>query len=109
MGLVLESGIELGFIFDTQRFKDSLKLPVHHPARPHPSLVYAIYLHGVRLSKDPKLQHLEEVFLQMCILSIQDAISSMNIQDVCASMFLHFVLGSMLTFIVSSVQRLLIK
>ena len=80
--IVLSHADQLGFIFNAQRFKNALRLPALHPSRPHPSLIYAIYLHGVRLSKDPKLQVLEEVFLQRAILSIQDAISCVNVNDV---------------------------
>ena len=81
--LVLDHGAQLGLIVDAQHFKNTLHLPTTHPSRPHQSLVYAIYLHGIRLSKDPKLEHLEEVFLQRSILAIQDAISSVNVNDVC--------------------------
>lgn len=60
------------------RFLSGTRLPPQHPDRPHACLVYAVYLHGARLSNEATISQMEESFLERAILSLQDAISEIS-------------------------------
>lgn len=74
--------IPLGFAMYTERFRNALRLPTLHPSRPHPCLIYAVYLHGARISEDQSVQKLQDMYLQRAILSLQDAIGGSSSVDV---------------------------
>ncbi|KAJ6589329.1 hypothetical protein B0H19DRAFT_921557 [Mycena capillaripes] len=60
---------EFGFFFNSSRFRTSvlLRQPMGHPARPTPALLSAVYLCGLRLSKQPQLIVQEPVFLSRAL------------------------------------------
>ncbi|KAF8175476.1 hypothetical protein K438DRAFT_1771091 [Mycena galopus ATCC 62051] len=60
---------EFGFFLNDSRFRKSalLRQPIGHQARPSPALLWAVYLCGLRLSKQPQLIAQEPVFLSRAL------------------------------------------
>ncbi|KAJ6511187.1 hypothetical protein C8R45DRAFT_892586 [Mycena sanguinolenta] len=63
--LFLAYSSEFGFFLNAPRFRQSalLRQPLGHPARPSPALLWAVYLCGLRLSKQAQLIEQEPMFL----------------------------------------------
>ncbi|KAJ6506642.1 hypothetical protein C8R45DRAFT_1175752, partial [Mycena sanguinolenta] len=67
--LFLAYSSEFGFFLNAPRFRQSasLRQPVGHPARPSPGLLWAVYLCGLRLSKQAQLIAQEPMFLDRAL------------------------------------------
>ncbi|KAI5116156.1 hypothetical protein M0805_008427 [Coniferiporia weirii] len=74
VALFLPHATVLGFALSPERFGNALRLPMLHPARPHPALLHAVFLWGLRLSNVPDLIQHEGLYLQRTILALQDAL-----------------------------------
>ncbi|KAF8175475.1 hypothetical protein K438DRAFT_1480685, partial [Mycena galopus ATCC 62051] len=69
--------IRFGFFLNTSRFRKSALLyhPIGHQARPSPALLWAVYLCGLRLSKQPQLIAQEPVFLSRTLSLVANGLA----------------------------------
>ncbi|KAF8191641.1 hypothetical protein K438DRAFT_898861 [Mycena galopus ATCC 62051] len=69
---------EAGFFLNASRFRQSalMRYPIGHPARPSPAVLVAVYLWGLRLSKQPQLIAQEPVFLSRALKLTSQALST---------------------------------
>lgn len=69
---------EVGFFLNATRFRQSaiMRYPIAHHARPAPAVLVAVYLWGLRLSKQPNLIAQEPVFLSRALKLTAKGLSS---------------------------------
>lgn len=78
MNIFLPHAGQLGFSLHVPRFLSSLNLPPSHPGRPHPALLYSIYVWALRLSHCPDSVQLEPRFLARAISALTDALGDFD-------------------------------
>ncbi|KAJ6500757.1 hypothetical protein C8R45DRAFT_80213 [Mycena sanguinolenta] len=76
----LASSSEVGFFLNTSRFRTSALMRYHigHHTRPAPAVLVAVYLWGLRLSKQPHLIAQEPVFLARALKLTSQALLSIH-------------------------------
>ncbi|KAL5531075.1 hypothetical protein ACEPAG_3951 [Sanghuangporus baumii] len=62
----------LGFVLETNRFKEHFLLPPHHPSRPHLALCCIVYVWAIRIRNTEDLKHFESLYLNRTILLLQN-------------------------------------
>ncbi|KAJ6567150.1 hypothetical protein B0H19DRAFT_1374458 [Mycena capillaripes] len=79
---------EVGFFLNASRFRQSalLRLPIGHPTRPAPAVLVAVYLWGLRLSKQPHLIAQESIFLSRALKLTAKGLSGLHPQKVMHNM-----------------------
>ncbi|KAF7334535.1 Zn(2)-C6 fungal-type domain-containing protein [Mycena venus] len=82
--LFLSYSSEFGFFLNSSRFRQSalLRQPIGHQARPTPALLWAVYLCGLRLSKQPQLIAQEPMFLSRALATVANGLSVVHPQKV---------------------------
>ncbi|KAJ7765753.1 hypothetical protein B0H16DRAFT_1883176 [Mycena metata] len=73
---------EVGFFLNTSRFRHSalIRHPIGHPSRPSPAVLAAVYLWGLRLSKQPFLTTQEPIFLFRALERLAKGLSGIHPQ-----------------------------
>ncbi|KAF4601613.1 hypothetical protein EYR40_004811 [Pleurotus pulmonarius] len=74
----LQSGVEVGFFLNANRFRQSTlrDLPLGHHERPHPVLLSAAYLWGAHLAGEPSDTQHEDAMLTRALSQLSGSLSS---------------------------------
>ncbi|KAJ7042001.1 hypothetical protein C8F04DRAFT_946494 [Mycena alexandri] len=75
---------EVGFFLNASRFRHSalIRHSIGHPSRPSPAVLAAVYLWGLRLSKQPFLTSQEPIFLSRALKLVTKGLSGIHPQKV---------------------------